>query len=130
MYLVEQAQKRPWHLYKIDTKTLIYFILSSHIHACAGFKLYCNSFIINRDFLNQSANQLLIVFRNVLLLFGKELLHFADLLFHTLTLCTRYLSILLCLSVVSMVRFDLSHISHESSLQILYHIQLDKSTIS
>ena len=98
MNFVEQAQKRPWHLYKIDTKALIYFILSSHIHACAGFKLYCNSFIINRDFLNQSANQLLIVFRNVLLLFGKELLHFADSLFHPLTLCTRYLGILLCLT--------------------------------
>ena len=93
MNFVEQAQKRPWHLYKIDTKTLIYFILSSHIHACAGFELHCNPLIIDRDFLNQSANQLLIVFRTVLLLFGKELLHFADLLFHTLTLCTRYMGI-------------------------------------
>ena len=98
MSFVEQAQKRPWHLYKIDTKALIYFILSSHIHACAGFEFHDNFLIIDRDFLNHPSNQLLIVFSDVLCLLCEKLLHFTDSLLHAFTLCPLHLGIMLCLT--------------------------------
>lgn len=52
--------------------------LSSYVHACARFELHCDLFFVDRYFLKQPANQLLIVFRDVLRLLCKELLHFAD----------------------------------------------------
>ena len=51
-----------------------------------GFELHRNLFFIDRYFLNQSANQLLIIFGDILRLLCKELLHFADSLFHAFTL--------------------------------------------
>lgn len=51
-----------------------------------------------RDFLNQPANQLLIVFCDVLRLLCEKLLHFTDSLFHTFTRCSLHLGILFCLT--------------------------------
>ena len=42
--------------------------LSSYIHTCAGFELHRNLFFVDRYFLNQSANQLLIIFGDILCL--------------------------------------------------------------
>ncbi|MGM9525924.1 MAG: hypothetical protein ACI3U1_06580, partial [Peptococcaceae bacterium] len=64
----------------------------------AEFEFHGNSLIVDCDFLNQPANQLLIVFSDVLRLLCKKLLHFAASLFHAFTLRTLYLGILLCLT--------------------------------
>ena len=53
-------------------------LLSSDFYACAGFELYRNPFIVDRDFLNQPANQLLVVFGDFLCLLREELLHLTD----------------------------------------------------
>ena len=48
-----------------DGQLLFYILLfqnTYYIHACAGFEFHDNFLIIDRDFLNQPANQLLIVF--------------------------------------------------------------------